>query len=185
MGRPVHTDLAQLIRRFIGHRAVALHDPCGDLLIALPGRVLHHHAVRCLSGFRSRHADTLIVVDLFDGDFGAFLGNVFIPGLAAALGHMDHGFLSQLIGGPCHTPAMVAVGGGEEGGLTELLAEGFTGQVIIGHLADVTVHLLGNVLRHGEGAAQHLECIQSEAIGLVLYKKSAQAQIFGHTVQPG
>ena len=70
---------------------------------------------------------------------------------------------------------MVAVGGGEEGSLTELPPEGLTGQVVIGHLADIPAHLLGDVAGHGKGAAQHLEGVEAEAEGLVLYEQSAQA----------
>ena len=98
---------------------------------------------------------------------------------------MYHGLLSQLVGGPSHTTAMVAVGGGKEGCLAELPAESLAGQIVIGHLADVPVHLLGNVPRHGEGTAQHLEGIQAEAEGLILHIQSAQTQILGHTVQAG
>ena len=78
---------------------------------------------------------------------------------------------------------MVAVGGGEEGGLTELPAESLTGQIIVGHFADVPLHLLGDVPGHGEGAAQHLEGVEAKAEGLVLYIQAAQAQILGHAVQ--
>ncbi len=74
---------------------------------------------------------------------------------------------------------------GEEGGLAELLAEGLAGQVVVGHLGDVPAHLLGDVLGHGEGAAQHLEGVEAEAEGLILHEQAAQAQIFGHAVQPG
>ena len=66
--------------------AVALHDPGGDLLVPLPGGVLHHHAVRGLGGLRRGHADAVVVVDFLDGDLGALLGDILIPGLAGALG---------------------------------------------------------------------------------------------------
>ena len=80
---------------------------------------------------------------------------------------------------------MVAVGGGEEGGLTEFLAEALAGEIVIGHLADVLAHLLGDVAGHGKGAAQHLESVEPKAVGLILYEQAAQAQILGHPVQPG
>ena len=111
--------------------------------------------------------------------------SVVEAGLAGALGHVDHGLLAQLVGGPRHAPAVVAVGGGEEGGLAELLAEGVAGQVVIGHLGDVPAHLAGDVPGHGEGAAQHLKGVEAEAVGLILHIDPAQPQILGHTVQPG
>ena len=123
MGGTVDAHLAQLVGGLVGHGAVALHDPGGDLLVPLPGGVLHHHAVLGLGGLCGGHADALVVVDVLDGHLGAFLGNVVVAGLAAALGHMYHGLLSQLVGGPGNTTAVVAVGGGEEGGLAELFKE--------------------------------------------------------------
>ena len=45
--------------------------------------------------------------------------------------------LSKTVSSPCNAAAVVAVGGGEEGGLAELLAEGLAGQVVVGHLGHV------------------------------------------------
>ena len=67
------------------------------------------------------------------------------------------------------------IGGGEESGLTEFLTEGFAGQVAVIHFGHVPAHLAGDVPGHGEGAAQHLEGVEAEAEGLVLYEQSAQA----------
>ena len=181
----VDPHLPQLLRRLVGHGAVALHDPGGDLLVPLPGGVLHHHAVLGLGGLRRGHADAVVVVDFLDGDLGALLGDILIPGLAGALGHVDHCLLAQLVSRPGHAPAVVAVRGGEEGGVAELLAECLAGQVVVGHLADVPAHLLGDVPGHGEGAAQHLEGVEAEAEGLILHEQAAQAQVLGHAVQPG
>ena len=184
VGGTVDADLAELLGGLAGHGAVALHDPGGDLLIALPGGILNDHAVLGLGGLGGGHADAVVVVDLLNGDGGALLGNVVVTGLGAALGHMYHGLLPQLVGRPRHAAAVVAVGGGEEGGLAELLAEGLAGQVVVGHLGHVPAHLLGDVLGHGEGAAQHLEGVQAEAEGLVFDAQAGQTQVLGHAVQP-
>ena len=138
-----------------------------------------------LGGFGSGHADAVVVVDFLDGHLGPFLGNVVKAGLAAALGHVYHGLLAQLIGRPGHAPAMVAIGGGEEGGLAELPAEGLAGQVVIGHLGHVPAHLLGDVAAHGERTPQHLEGVEAEAVGFVFHVEARQAQVFGHAFQPG
>ena len=180
VGGPVHAALAELVGGLVGHGAVALHDPGGDLLVAVPGGVLDDDAVLGLVGLGGGHPDAVVVVDLLDGHLGALFGDV---GLGAALGHMYHGLLAQLVGGPRHAAAMVAVGGGEEGGLAELLAEGLAGQVVVGHLGHVPAHLLGNVLGHGEGAAQHLKGVQAEAVGLILHIHAAQTQVLGHALQ--
>ena len=97
---------------------------------------------------------------------------------------MYHGLLPQLVGRPGHAPAVVAVGGGEEGGLAERLLQPVAGQVVIGHLGHVPAHLLGDVAGHGEGAAQHLEGVQTKPEGFVLYKQPGQPQVAGHAVQP-
>ena len=98
---------------------------------------------------------------------------------------MDHCLLAQLVGRPGHAPAVVAVSGGEEGRLTEFLAEGLAGKVVVGHLTHVPAHLLGDVAGHGKGAAQHLEGIQAKTVGLVLNKEAPQAQVLCHAVQAG
>mgnify|MGYP002224189011 CR=1 FL=1 len=126
-------------------------------------RILDDHAVLGLGGLGGGHADAVVVVDLLNGDGGALLGDVVVPGLGAALGHMYHSLLPQLVGRPRHAAAVVAVGGGEEGGLAELLAEGLAGQVVVGHLGHVPAHFLGDVLGHGEGAAQHLEGVSGQS----------------------
>ena len=185
MGRTVDAHLPQLVGRLPGHGAVALHNPGGNLLITLPGSILDDDTVLRLGGLGGGHANALIVVHILDGDLGPLFLDVLKAALRAALGHMDNGLLAQLIGSPGHAPAMVAVGGGEEGGLAELPAEGLAGQIVIGHLADVPVHLLGDIPCHGKGAAQHLEGVEPEAERLILHIQAAQAQILGHTVQTG
>ena len=52
-------------------------------------------------------------------------------------------------------------GGGEEGGLAELLPQLFAGEVAVGHLGHVPAQLLGDVPAHGEGTAQHFECVEA------------------------
>ena len=138
-----------------------------------------------LSGLGSGHAHAVVVVHFLDGHLGALGGDVVEAGLAAALGHVDHGLLAQLVGGPGHAAAVVAVGGSEEGGLTEVPAEGLAGEIVIGHLRHIPAHLLGDVPAHGEGAAQHLEGVESEAVGFVLHVQATQPQILGHAVQLG
>ena len=98
---------------------------------------------------------------------------------------MYHSLLAQLVGGPGHAAAVVAVGGGEEGGLSEFLAEGLAGEIVVGHVGHVPAHLLGDVARHGEGAAQHLKGVEAEAVALVLDVHAAKTQVLGHTVQLG
>ena len=75
------------------------------------------------------------------------------------------------------------IGGGEESGLTEFLTEGFAGQVVVIHFGHVPAHLAGDVPGHGEGAAQHLEGVETKPVGLILHIHTRQPQILCHTVQ--
>ena len=79
--RAVDLDGAQLLGGLRRHGAVALHDPGRDLLVAVPGGVLHHDAVLGLGGLRGGHAHAVVVVDLLDRDLGALLGDVVKAGL--------------------------------------------------------------------------------------------------------
>ena len=130
------------------------------------------------------HANAFVVVHVLNGHLGAFLGDVLKARLAAALGHMYHSLLPQLMRCPGHAAAMVSVGGGEEGCLAKLPLQLFTGEVVVGHLGHVPPHLVGDVACHGEGAAQYLECVETKAEGLVLDEQAAQTQILRHAVKP-
>ena len=177
--------LLHLLRRLVGHGGVALHNPGGYLLIPLPGGVLNHHAVGRPGGLSGGHADAVVVVDLLDGHLSALPGDVVKAALGAALGHMDHRLLPQPAGRPGHSPAVVAVGGGKEGGLPEFLPEPGAGEVLIGQLRHIPSQLLGDIPGNGKGAPQHLKGVETEAEGLVLDPQAAQAQPPGHAVQPG
>ena len=80
---------------------------------------------------------------------------------------------------------MVAVGGGEERGLAEVLRELVGGQVVERAVGDVLVGLVGDVVGHGEGAAKHLEGVEAEAVALVLDAQVAKAQAGGLAVEAG
>ena len=96
---------------------------------------------------------------------------------------MHHRLLAQLVGGPGHPPAMVAVGGGEEDRLAELVLQLLAGQVVVGHLGHVPAQGLSDVVGHGKGAAQHLEGVQPKPVALVLYVQPLQPQLLGHAPQ--
>ena len=136
-----------------------------------------------LLGQRVGAADALVVVDLLDGDLGALAGDVVEAGLHRALGHQHDRLLTQLVGRPCHAASVVAVGRGEEGGLTELVLEGLAGQVIIGHFGNVPSELLCDIARHRERAAQHLEGVQPETVALILDVEAAQSEVLRHAAQ--
>ena len=89
---------------------------------------------------------------------------------------MHDGLLAELVGGPGHAAAVVAVGGGEEGGLAEVGGELVGGQVVVGAVGNVLAGLVGNVVGHGEGATQDLERVEAKAAALVLDAEVAQAQ---------
>ena len=183
--RAVDGHLAQLLGCLRSHGAVALHDPRRDLLVALPGGVLNDDAALAGVGLGGGHAHALVVVDLFDGHRGALGGDVIEAGLGGTLGHVHDGLLAQLVGRPCHATAMVAVGGGKEGGLAKVLGKLIGGQVIEGALDNVLAGLVGNVVGHGKRAAQNLKGVEAKAIALVLNAQVGQAKTRGLAVQAG
>ena len=183
--RAVDGHLAQLLGCLRSHGAVALHDPRRDLLVALPGGVLNDDAALAGVGLGGGHAHALVVVDLFDGHRGALGGDVIEAGLGGTLGHVHDGLLAQLVGSPCHAAAMVAVGGGKEGGLAKVLGKLIGGQVIEGALGNVLAGLVGNVVGHGKRAAQNLKGVEAKAIALVLNAQVGQAKTRGLAVQAG
>ena len=112
-----------------------------------------------LGGLGSGNAHAVVVVHFLDGDLGALLGDVVKAGLAGALGHVHHSLLAQLVGCPGNAASVVSVGGCEEGGLAELLAQLVGGEHRVGQLGNVFSGLLSDVAGHCEGTAQHLECV--------------------------
>ena len=185
MRRAVDGHLAQLLGSLGSHGAVALHDPRRDLLVALPGGVLNDDAALAGIGLGGGHAHALVVVDLFDGHRSALGGDVIKAGLGGTLGHVHDGLLAQLVGSPCHAAAMVAVGGGKEGGLAKVLGKLIGGQVIEGALGNVLAGLVGNVVGHGKRTAQDLKGVEAKAIALVLNAQVGQAQARGLAIQAG
>ena len=183
MGRAVDGHLAELLGSLGGHGAVALHDPGRDLLVALPGGVLHDDATLAGIGLGGGHADALVVVDLLDGHLGALGGDVVKARLRGALGHVHDGLLAELVGGPGNAAAVVAVRGGEERGLAEVLGELVGGEVVERAVGDVLARLVGDVVGHGERSAEHLEGVEAEAVGLVLDAQVAKAQASGLAVE--
>ena len=183
--RAVDGHLAQLLGSLGSHGAVALHDPRRNLLVALPGGILNDDAALAGIGLGGGHAHALVVVDLFDGHRGALGGDVIEAGLGGTLGHVHDGLLAQLVGSPCHAAAMVAVGGGKEGGLAKVLGKLIGGQVIEGALGNVLAGLVGNVVGHGKRTAQDLKGVEAKAIALVLNAQVGQAQARGLAIQAG
>ena len=81
---------------------------------------------------------------------------------------MDHRLLVQLVCRPGNAPSVVAVGGGEEGGLSEFLPQLVGGENGVGKFGNVPAGFGSNVAGHCKGAAQDLESVESEAVGLIL-----------------
>jgi hypothetical protein len=58
-------------------------------------------------------------------------------------------------------------------------------QVVEVHLGDVLAGLLCDVAGHCKEAAEHLEGVEAEAVGLILYEEAAQAQALCHAGKIG
>ena len=80
---------------------------------------------------------------------------------------------------------MVAVGGGDEGDVTQLLPDLLAGHPLIGQLADVHPQPPGQVAADGEAPPQHLKGVEAEAVAFVLDIDAAQAQCPGQAGEVG
>ena len=175
MGGLFYRQLPQLLGGLQGQGGVALHDPPGDVLVPLPGGVLDHDPAvffRPLVG----QAHSVVIVQFGDGGVGSQGPDVLQPLQGRALGHVDHRLLPQAVGGPGHAPAVVAVGGGDEGDIPQLFPSLLAGHPVVGELADIHPQPPGQVAADGEAAPQHLEGVETEAVAFVLDIDPAQAQ---------
>ena len=173
----------QLLQSLRAHGGITLHDPGGDLSVAFPCGVLNDNAMLNSVSLSGSNTNALVVVDFLDGDLSVFLGDVVETILGRALGHVNDSLLAQLVSCPCNATAVVAVGSGAEGCLAKLFLQSVAGQVVVSHFGNVLAQFLSDVLSHCEGAAQNLECIQAEAVALVLDCQEVQAQVLSHLVQ--
>ena len=155
MGR----TLAVLIPRLVRHGAVALHDPGRDLLIALPGGILHHDAVLGLLRELRGLPHALIIVHLGDPGLRVLRLDVIQPRHRGALRHDDDGLLMELIRCPGDAPSVVSVGRGVEGRRAEPFPELLRGEHAVGKLRDILPGLLPDIAGDGVGAAEHLKGI--------------------------
>ncbi len=168
MGRTASV-VCELTVCFQGKCSISLHDPGRDLLIAFPCGILNDHAVFRIFRFLRCHADTFVIVQFFDGNRSIFLGDVVQTGLGRTLGHPHGTFLSQLIGSPGNSAAVISVCSSEECGLAELFSQLFRGQYIVRDLAHILAGLLRDISCDGVRTSQNFECVQAEAVGLILY----------------
>ncbi len=167
---------------FQGKCSVTLHDPGRNLLIALPCGILNDYAVFRVLRFLRGHADTFVIVQVFDGNRGILFGNVVQTGLCGTLRHPDGTLLSKLVRSPGNSASMIAVRRSKKGCLPKFFSELLGGQYIVRNLADILAGLLRDVSGDGIRTTEHLERVQAEAVGFVLYIKTLQTQVLS---QPG
>ena len=173
----------KLLACFHCHGSVALHNPGRNLLVAIPGSILNDNASRCLVCFLCSQTHAVIIVHFLNVNLSAFLCNVLQTCLCGALWHMYHSLLSQAVCSPGNAAAVISVCGGEKGGLTELFSQFIGGENAVGQFGHILSCLLCNVAGHGEGAAQHFEGIEAEAVGLILYIDLFHPEISCHVVK--
>jgi len=171
-----------LLQGLLGQGHVALGNPGGDLRVALPGGVLDHHIALFL-GQGPGHAHGLVVVQLGDRAAGALGPDALHARGRGALGHEDDGLVAQLPGRPGQAPAVVAVGGGDEGHIPDLLAGLGRAQLVARDLRHVAAQPGGEEPAHGIGSAQDLEGLEAVAGGLVLDQEVLEAEFRGQARQ--
>lgn len=78
MGRSLCTRRAHLFQGFRRQGGVALHDPGGDILIAVPCGILHHDPAS-LPRPGPGHAHGVVVVEIGDGTFRPKSADILHP----------------------------------------------------------------------------------------------------------
>ena len=184
MGGLLPALLLHLVRDLLGDGSVALDDPGGDLLIPRPGGVLDQGPA-VLPAHPVSQAHRVVIVQVGDLRLGPLGPDILQPLPGAPLGHVHHRPVAQLPGGPGHSPAVVAVGGGDEGPLPQLLPGLRRLQRLKGELVLGQPQLFPQMPGHGIAAPQGLEGVQAEALGLVLHQHLGHPQPTGQVVQSG
>ena len=91
---------------------------------------------------------------------------------------MDNALLPQGVGGPGNTPAVVAVGGGDEGNVSKDFSGFGRGQHIVAGFGQGFSQPPGQIIADGVAAAKNLEGVESEPVGFVLHIDGTDAQHF-------
>lgn len=175
---------AQLLRRLQRHGQIALHDPQRDLLVARPGSVLHQRPAVLRSGIAGqRHG--IVVIEFRNRRVGACPADVLEALGGAALGHVNDATLFQLGGRPGHAAAVVAVGGGDEGGTVDLRQHFGAGQLREGQRIGIEPEPFGDAAAEAVAAAEHFESVEAEAMAFVLDAQRRDAQFARQMRQVG
>ncbi len=95
---------------------------------------------------------------------------------------VDDAAAAELLRAPGHGAAVVAVGGGGEAEIAQMVADGGGFELGDGEFAVADAEALAEKLVEREGAAEDLEGVQAEALGLVLDPDAADAE---HVGEPG
>ena len=184
MGGLFGAHFLQLPDDLPAHGGITLHDPQGNIGVALPGGILHHDPA-FFPGVLIGQPHSIVVVQVGDGGIGALGADVFQTLDGGTLGHVDHRLLAQLVSCPCHAAAMVAVGGGDKGQLAQLFlylgGKNSAGRQVF----NVFPQFLGDKTTQRIAAAQNLESIEPETVAFVLHMDGCNAQRFCQIGQRG
>ncbi|MNP40046.1 hypothetical protein D3C76_1336530 [compost metagenome] len=105
--------MPQLFPGFNGKGHIALHNPGGDLLITLPGRILQQHPT-LLAGLFVGQPHGIVVVEIGDGAFGTVLANILRPHRRRTFWHINHRPQAELLCRPGDAASMITIGGGDK-----------------------------------------------------------------------
>ncbi len=140
------------------HGGVALHDPLGDLGVALPGGIADHFPA-VGAGIFGDLADGIIVVAIHNRHFAAIGANAADAVLSGEFMDVDLGAKAHFISSPGHTGSVVAIRGGGKYRRTQFFAV-FTGkaqEIPEGDLVALDSAQFQEAFVDGIGAAQYLE----------------------------
>ena len=90
----VGRSFSQLVCSLIRHGSITFHDPCRNLLIALPSGILYYDSVLFLLGKSCSLSYTLVIVYIGNPCLGILSLDVVQTGLSGTLRHDDYTVLS-------------------------------------------------------------------------------------------
>ena len=174
---------AELLRGFVRHHPVALHDPGWNVEISGPGGILNNDAVGCLLRKPGSLPHTFIIVQVLNCNLCPKCADVVEAGLCGSLRHQDHAALVEHSGCPGDAAPVVAVRSREEGAGGQCFQKMLVRQDLVGKLRYISADFACQKSAHRISTAECLEGVQTIAEGLILYHNRSEPEIRGHLLQ--
>ena len=158
MGWSLNSLGSKLLLCFNKHGSIALHDPLWHILVPLPRGIGDHFPAVFLRVNR-RLAHCVIIISIHHDHPSTLALDAADAVLRSERVHVDHGRKAHLAGCPRHAGAVIAIGGGGKGWVSELFAPSTfqVQQITQGHFFVAEASALQELLVNGISTTKHLE----------------------------